>query len=110
MNEICLDREFENFYCPLTGDPVLMPEGYNITPALLFIYVEEVGDFEYCSEELRETFPQYFDENDTVLNPEQFLKEMKEDLYWAHDKLLITYGQTGSASLCFDMGYENGNI
>ncbi|MDT0688734.1 hypothetical protein RM549_03005 [Salegentibacter sp. F188] len=106
MTEITPDREFEYFYCPVTGEPVLHPDGYTTSPALLFIYVEEIKDFEYCSEQLREKFAAYFDENAKKTEGELLFKKLKEELPWGQDKLLITYGNVGAASLCFDLGYE----
>ena len=105
MTEIILDREFEKFYCTVTGEIVLHPEGYHPPPSLLFIYVEEIQDFEYCSEKLKEKFPLHFNENKETINGEFLYKTMKRYLRWAQDKLLITYGTMGSATLCFDMGY-----
>jgi len=105
MTEIILDREFENFYCPVSGETVLHPEGYHTPPSLLFIYVEEIQDFEYCSEKSKEKFPLHFNENGETINGEFLYKTMKRHLRWAQDKLLITYGTMGSATLCFDMGY-----
>ncbi|MGB8705237.1 MAG: hypothetical protein WCD31_09425 [Gillisia sp.] len=108
MNEICLDREFDNFYCPLTGKAVLLSEGYKITPALLFIYIDEVQDFEYYNQKLRKKFPEHFDRKGEILDAPKLLQTIHQDPEWNQDKLLITYGQTGAASMCFDMGYEEG--
>ena len=106
MTEICLNREFDDFYCPLTGEPVLHPEGYNTPAGLLFIYVEEIQDFEYCSEALREKFPLHFNEKGETVNGKLLFKTMKRHLDWGQDKLLVTYGTMGAATLCFDLGYE----
>lgn len=105
MKEIILNREFENFYCPMTGQAVLMPYGYQPSPALLFIYVEEIRDFEYCSRVFREKFPIHFNEQGETLHGSLLYKTLKLDLRWGQDKLLITYGTMGPATLCFDLGY-----
>ena len=108
MTEICLNREFENFYCPVTGQAVLMPYGYEPSPALLFIYVEEIQDFEYCSKAFREKFPIHFNEKGETVNGELLLRTTKRHLEWGKDKLLVTYGTMGPATLCFDLGYKKG--
>lgn len=106
MTEINLYREFDRFYCPLTGQEVLQPYGYEPSPALLFIYVEEIQDFEYCSKAFREKFPIHFNEKGETVNGELLYKTMKRHLDWGQDKLLITYGTMDPATLCFDLGYE----
>lgn len=107
MTEICLDREIENLYCPVTGEPVLHPEGYNTPAALLFIYIKEINDFEYCSGKLKQKFPLHFNEAGETVNGAFLFQTMKRHFDWGQDKLLITYGTLGAVTLGFDLGYDN---
>ena len=106
MTQICLYREFDYFYCPITGELVLHPEGYNTPPTLLFIYVDEIQGYEYFSENLKEKFPVQFGDFGETIDGEKHFGNMKKDLEWAEDKLLVTYGTIGPATLCFDLGYD----
>jgi len=106
MKEICVDREFENFYCPVTGQKVLQPDDYFPSPALVFIYLEEFECFQYVIPEIAKNFPQHFDGQGETLNGKELLKKLKKEFYKNSDKLIITYGTMGTASMCFDLGYE----
>lgn len=106
MTEVILNREFEEFYCPITGKIVLHPDGYRTPSTLVFIYVEEIQDFEYVNNDIRTRFPQHFNELGETLKGKKLFKKLKKLPNWMEDKLLVTYGLGGSASLCFDMGYE----
>lgn len=106
MTEICLNREFDHFYCPVTGEIVLHPEGYNTPPSLLFIYVDEIKGYEYIDKKLQKKFKVLFTENGETINGEKHLEKMKLDAEWGENKLLVTYGTMGTATLCFDLGLE----
>lgn len=105
MTEICLDREFENLYCPVTGQQVLQPDDYFNSPAMVFIYLDEFQHFEYLAPTLKEKFPEHFEDNETI-NGEELLQKLKYDSRYNQDKLMITYGSISVARLCFDMGYK----
>ncbi|MFD1079572.1 MULTISPECIES: hypothetical protein [Bacteria] len=106
MTEICLHREFDHFFCPVTGKNVLHPEGYNTPPSLLFIYIEEIQGYEYIHPELQKKFPVAFTEYGQTINGEAHFKKLKKEEEWAEDKLLVSFGSIGTVSLCFDLGYE----
>ena len=106
MKEICLNREFENFYCPGTGQQVLQPDDYFPSPALAFIYLDEVQSFQYVSPEIMENFPEHFDKNGETIKGKKLLKKLKRDPVFREDKLIITYGIMSVARMCFDLGYE----
>lgn len=106
MTEITLSREFENLYCPVTGEQVLQPDDYFISAALTFIYLDEFQEFQYIAPELMAAFPEHFRENGDTINGEELLQKLKYDSRYNQDKLMITYGCMSVARLCFDMGYE----
>ncbi len=83
MKEICLNREFENFYCPVTGQQVLQPDDYFPTPALVFIYLDEFQSFEYIKPEIMEKYPKHFDTNRDTIKGKKLLKKLKRDPYLA---------------------------
>jgi hypothetical protein len=106
MTEITLNREFENFYCPVTGEQVLQPDDWFPSPALDFIYLDEFQEFQYMAPALMEKFPEYFEENGDSINGEELLQKLRYDSRYNKNRLMITYGTMGAARLCFNMGYE----
>lgn len=97
MPSIFLNRDFDRFFCPLSGEPVILPEGYNTPSSLLFIYVEEIQDFEYCSKAFRTNYLK------DHTNPASLI----EDLRTNEELLQITYDSMGPVTLGFDLRYEN---
>jgi len=106
MTEITLNREFEEFYCPITGKQVLLPDDFLPSPALMFIYVEEIQGFVYTAKEIRTNFPEYFDVEGESVNGDILYEILKRKFYIGSDKILITYGIGETATMCFDMAYE----
>ena len=106
MKEICVNREFENFYCPVTGEQVLQPDDYFPSPALDFIYLDEFESFQYMRPELIAKYPQHFETNGDTIKGKKLLKKLKRDPVFSENKLIITYGTMGFARMCFDLGYE----
>ena len=105
MKQICLDREFENLYCPITGQQVLQPDDYFPSPALDFIYLDEFECFQYMKPELMAKYPEHFEGNETIKG-KKLLKKLRYDPVFSKDKLIIKYGNMSVARLCFDVGYE----
>ena len=106
MKEICVNREFENFYCPVTGEQILQPDDYFPSPAMVFIYLNEFQCFQYVMPQIIEKYPEHFDENGETIKGKKLLKKLKRDPVFSKDKLIITYGIMSVARMCFDMGYE----
>ena len=52
MHYVQLDLNHDNFYCPATGFHMLSAEHYEASPATLFVYPEDAGEFEWYSKEL----------------------------------------------------------
>ena len=46
MQKVILDLSHEYFYCPVTGHLIKDDHSYQPSPATLFTFVDEVGDFE----------------------------------------------------------------
>ena len=46
MQKVILDLSHEYFYCPVTGQLIKDDHTYQPSPATLFTFVDEVGDFE----------------------------------------------------------------
>lgn len=105
MEEVDFDIEFENFYCPVTGQQVLQPDDYFPSPALDFIYLDEFECFQYMRPELMAKYPEHFEGNETI-EGKKLLKRLKYDPLYNKDKLIITFGIMSVARLCFNMGYE----
>ena len=106
MTELCLNLELEDFYCPISGEKILHPEGYYTPPSLLFIYIPEVCEFEYTSEKFRTAFPDDFDENGNARDAYILFNRLKENETWGIDKVLFTTGELVSVSMCLDLEYE----
>lgn len=106
ITEIELNREIENFYCPLTGKQVLFPDDYSTSPALLFIYIPEAEVFEYASEKFKLDFQNEFNEDGDAKSPVKFFESLKKNQEWGSHKLIVTHGVCSSVSLCFDMEFE----
>lgn len=95
MPGIYLNRDFEQFFCPLTGEPVIFPEGYNTPPSLLFIYVEEIQNFEYCSKSFQTGYLK------DSFEPAYLVKKLRNN----EEVLLISYDSMGPVTLGFDLNY-----
>lgn len=54
MQHVQLDLSHDNFYCPVTGFHMLSKDHYEASPATLFVYPEDAGEFEWYSQELEE--------------------------------------------------------
>lgn len=52
MHHVQLYLNHDIFYCPATGFHILIAEHYEASPATLFIYPEDAGEFEWYSREL----------------------------------------------------------
>lgn len=52
MQELQLNLDHQNFYCPVTGDAILSEDRYQPSAATVFTYVDEIGDFQDLSPEL----------------------------------------------------------
>ena len=106
MKEIKFKIEFENFYCPVTGEQVLDPEQFNPSPATVFNYLHTYEYFEHLQEDLKQKFSEEF--NDETKHVNLYLKLTEEVLNDKPNYLWITYGGPpfGAVSMCFDMKYE----
>ena len=47
MHHVQLDENHDNFYCPATGFNMLSAEHYEPSPATLFVYPEDAGEFKW---------------------------------------------------------------
>lgn len=106
MKEIEFNMEFENFYCPITGEQVLDPEQLNPSPATVFVFLHSHRSFEHLQEDLKRRYSEEFiDENK---EGELYLKLTQEILKNEYNYLWITYGGPpfGAVSMCFDMEYK----
>ncbi len=109
MKETEFKLEFENFYCPVTGEHILDPGQFNPSPAMVFLFLHPERSFEYLREDIQEKFSELF--NDPLKHGELYLhlteKEFsdKENYWW------ITHGGLpfGYVSMCFDMEFEDEN-
>jgi len=110
MQELIFDQDFEELYCPVTGKQVLYPDDYSRSPALVFIYLEEVQDFEYMIPGIRENFPSHFDPEGRIIEGDLLYEKLKEEFYVGQDKVIITFGNCGTASFCFDFNYKRGTF
>lgn len=46
MQTISLVLDHDNFYCPVTGEMILSDDFFEPSPATLFVYLDEVGEFQ----------------------------------------------------------------
>ncbi len=72
MQHVQLDLSHDNFYCPVTGFHMLSEEHYEASPATLFVYVEDAGEFEWYSQELEEL--------ESTVNTEEIVDECADGL------------------------------
>lgn len=50
MQQVQLYLEHDNFFCPVTGHPIVGPEHFEPSDATAFVYLDEVGDFEHIQD------------------------------------------------------------
>lgn len=107
MKEIEFKVEFENFYCPVTGQQVLQPEDFTPSPAMVFAFLHSAIFFEHLRKDLQDQFPNEFE--DEGQHGDLYLKLTENVLKDDQNYLWITYGEPpfGAVSMCFDMAYLN---
>ena len=54
MQIVRLQLDHSNFYCPVTGQLIVNDEVFQASPATVFTYIDEVGEFEHILPELNE--------------------------------------------------------
>jgi hypothetical protein len=54
MQTVKLQLDHSNFYCPVTGQLIVNDEVFQASPATVFTYIDEVGEFEHILPELNE--------------------------------------------------------
>jgi len=115
MHHVQLDLSHDNFYCPVTGFHMLSEEHYDASPATLFVYIEDAGEFEWYSPELEKlestiNTEEIEDEcEDGLSNIERFLAAIKDKL----NLVVFTITTSGIACgpvsstvhICIDMDY-----
>ena len=106
MKELDFNLSFENFYCPITGEQVIMPEEFSPSPAMVFTFLHPYTYFEHLREDLQEQFAEEF--QDESKHGDLYLKLTEEVLKDEQNYLWITHGGPpfGYISFCFDMGYK----
>ena len=72
MQHVQLDLSDDNFYCPATGFHILSAEHYEASPATLFVYPEDAGEFEWYSRELEKL--------EATINAEDVVNECEDGL------------------------------
>ena len=111
--ELCLDHPF--LFCPVTGMPIVDDEDVYSSPALAFIYLTEIEDFQYVHPELEKIYQQCEeeandqDEESEVYAFDLFLEKIKD----LENHVMFTITTSGMACgpvsstihYCFDMNY-----
>lgn len=105
MREIEFKLDFENFYCPITGEQVLDPGQFNPSPAMVFLFLHPNRVFEYLRPDLKEKFKDLWEKKD---HGKLYLKLTDNELAGERNYWWITHGGPpfGCVSMCFDMGYK----
>jgi hypothetical protein len=52
MQQVELNLDHDYFFCPVTGDQIFGPEHFKPSPATVFVFTPESGEFETIHEEL----------------------------------------------------------
>lgn len=108
MQELTLHSDPTQFYCPVTGEIILNREALTPSPALLFLYLHEVNEFEYVHESVRQKFPEHFMTGEDCENAEVLFVFLLK-IYFENDPemFLIHFGQVGRATMGFDFRMRN---
>lgn len=72
MHHVQLNLDHDNFFCPVTGFHMLSEEHYEPSPATLFVYIEDAGEFEWYSRELEKL--------ESTVNTEEIEDECEDGL------------------------------
>ena len=100
MHHVQLDLSHDNFYCPATGFHMLSKDHYEPSPATLFVYPEDAGEFEWYSQELEE-LESTVNTEEIVDECEDGLSEVERFLLAIQDKLsLVVFTITTSGMAC----------
>lgn len=119
MHQVQLDLDHDNFFCPATGFHILGPEHYEPSPATLFVYPEDAGEFEWYSRDLEKlestiNSDEVVDQcEDGLSNVERFLEAIKDK----QNLVVFTITTSGIACgpvsstihICIDMNYRAGD-
>jgi hypothetical protein len=109
MQELYLNLDPDNFYCPVTGHPIMsLEETFSPSLALMFLYLHEVQEFEYVHDSIQEKFAPHFKLSGEVKNAEKLYKRILRDGYMGeNERILIHFGQLSPASMCFDFSIQD---
>jgi hypothetical protein len=67
--KLCLDHQ--NFHCPVTGQRITSDETYEPSPAMVFMYLDEIGEFQDIDPDLQEVFDEVESEFGDELWPDE---------------------------------------
>jgi len=115
VKPVCIELQQQYLYCPVTG--ALLSDGENEvdpSPATLFIYLHEIGDFQYVRPDIQEILDKIeesIDEDDDETNLYDEL--INNGLGEGESLLLLSLTYCGFAcgpvsttvDYCFDMNY-----
>lgn len=83
MQTVKLELDHSNFYCPVTGQLITGDQVFQASPATVFTYVSEVGEFEQITPELKELWDSVeaeADEDDFDIDLfEKFAEKIEDD-------------------------------
>jgi len=85
MQTVRLELDHANFYCPVTGKLITNHEVFQASPATVFTFVSDVGEFGQITPELQELWDSVeaeaeADEDDFAMDLfEKFAEKIKDD-------------------------------
>jgi hypothetical protein len=83
MQKVSLELDHFNFYCPVTGKLISSDQSYKASPATVFTYVDESGEFEDIIPELKEIWERVQEESgdeDCAIDLfEKFVETIRDD-------------------------------
>jgi hypothetical protein len=105
MQQITLKLDHGNFYCPITGQNILSSENCEASPATIFIYLDEIGDFAHTSDDLAEVQDSLDDDSDES-ELDQFLAAIKDTKNLVVFSITVNNGPFSNAvHVGIDMNY-----
>ena len=113
MQTVELTLDHFNFYCPVTGAPVLGNDDIHPSAAQLFCYFNEVGEFIFASELIQKIYEECEDEAGPDADAQDIFDKLIHQLdkeNYVMFKIMHTGNESGISTdivyLAFDMNYH----
>lgn len=110
IQKIEINKQLQEFFCPLTGHQILFEDDFVPSPALMFGYVYDEESFVFRNNKIKEDYSEFIDITEDFCKLIDFKKILNDLNNNDEDYLLVEIGDKfGCVVFCFNLRYINEN-